>query len=206
TTFGGYDYEAAARALAVQAEQLRVHGVLVVRDFVDPGQGEVLLDIPNGDGDGSNDPRTASTSALFERFAREFRVLSTAPGFQFACVEGAGNGWCRYRVTRKLAAEFLLRKDYRTDWESEVKEEYTYFSQAEFEALFARLGLRRLASPPLYNPWIVRHRFIGRAELRDLDGKPVDFPPTNYVIVGEKVPPGEGVRFREAGPAPPLNF
>src|SRR5262249_14804807 len=105
TTFGGYDHQAAARALAVQAEQLRVHGVLVVRDFVDPGAGEVLLDLPAGDGDSADDPRTASTSVLFERFAREFRALSATPGFRFERVAGAADGWRRYRVARKLAAE-----------------------------------------------------------------------------------------------------
>src|SRR5262249_11980188 len=83
TSFGGYDHQAAARALAVQVEQLRVHGVLVVRDFVDPGPGDVLLDLPTGDGDGSDRPSVASTAALFERFAREFRSLSDAPGFRF---------------------------------------------------------------------------------------------------------------------------
>src|SRR5579863_7428092 len=51
TTFGGYDHQNAARALAVQARALRDHGVLVVRDFVDPGPGEVLLDVPADDGD-----------------------------------------------------------------------------------------------------------------------------------------------------------
>ena len=36
---------------------------------------------------------------------------------------GARAGWRRYRLSRKHAAEFVLRKDYRADWESEVKEE-----------------------------------------------------------------------------------
>ena len=40
-----------------------------------------------------------------------------------------------------------------------MKEEYTYFTQDAFEACFAALGLRVLASVPLWNPWIVRERF-----------------------------------------------
>ncbi len=196
TSFNGYEYRAAGAALAAQVEELREHGVLVVRDFLDPGSEPVLLDLPTDDGDASNDPRTCSTAALFERFAREFRSLSASPGFPLEVRDGASSpARRRYRTTRKLAVEFLLRKDYRQDWESEVKEEYTYFTQSEFEARFRDLGLRVLSSTPLYNPWILRERFRGRFAWFGEDGAPLDFPATNYVVVGEKVAPGEGVRF-----------
>jgi SAM-dependent methyltransferase len=209
TTFGGYDHENAARALAVQARALKDHGVLVVRDFVDPSRGvddEVLLDLPADDGDDTADPRTCSTASLFERFAREFRSLHATPGFSFEAEGAPRPGWKRYRCTHKLAAEMLLRKDYRADWEAEVKEEYTYFTQARFEAVFAALGLRVLASSPIRNPWIVRHRFDGKVAMHDLEGRPLEHPPTNIVVVGERVPAGEGVRFREAGEAPRLGY
>jgi SAM-dependent methyltransferase len=209
TTFGGYDHENAARALAVQARALKDHGVLVVRDFVDPSRGpgdDVVLDLPTGDGDDSGDPRTCSSASLFERFAREFRSLHASPGFTFETHEPPRPGWRRYRCAHKLAAEMLLRKDYRADWEAEVKEEYTYFTQARFEAVFAALGLRVLASTPIRNPWIVRHRFEGKYAMHDLEGRPLEHPPTNIVVVGERVPAGEGVRFREAGEAPRLGY
>jgi len=206
TSFGGYDHERAARALAAQAEALADHGVLIVRDFLDPGPGEVLLDLRADDGDASDDPRTMSTASLLERFAREFRPLSSAPGFPCRRVPGAPTGFARFRLSKTHAAEIVLRKDYRTDWEKEVLEEYTYFTREEFEAVFARLGLRVLASTPLSNPWIVRHRFRGQIALHDLDGRPLEQPATNYCIVGERVPAGEGVAFRVAGDAPPLGF
>lgn len=210
TTFGGYEHERAARALAVQTRQLRDHGVLVVRDFVDPGPGEVLLDVPANDGDASDDPRTCSTAHLLERFAREFRPLSAERGFPLVRVEPSAaappvaEGWRRYRLSHKHAAELVLRKDYRTDWEAEVLEEYTYFTQERFESTFARLGLRLLASTPIHNPWIVKNRFEGRCALRALDGTLLDFPATNYLVTGEKVAPGEGVRFRQGAAHPPL--
>src|SRR5262245_47021602 len=157
TSFGGYRHENAAQALAAQVTELRPGGVLVVRDFVDPGPAPVLLDVPADDGDGSDDPRHCSTAALLERCAREFRSLDPSPGFPLELMREPAPlppppaGWRRYRLSHKHAAEFVLRKDYRTDWESEIKEEYTYFTQAEFESLFARLGLRMLASTPLRN-------------------------------------------------------
>ena len=54
TSFGGYDYAAAGRAIRAQAEQLRAGGTLVIRDFVAPADDElVLLDLPAADGDPS---------------------------------------------------------------------------------------------------------------------------------------------------------
>jgi SAM-dependent methyltransferase len=218
TTFaGGYDYEAAARALAAQAPQLRAHGVLVVRDFVHPGDGVSLLDVSTIDGDASDDPRTCSSAALLERFAREFRSLHATPGFALTRVEpsapsGHGDaaplaeGFARYRLALHHAVEFVLRKDYREDWEAEVKEEYGYFTQARFEQTFAELGLRVLASQPIRNPWIVRHRFRGKIVLRHEDGRVREDPATNYVIVGERVAPDEGVTLRDAGEAARPNF
>jgi SAM-dependent methyltransferase len=206
TSFGGYDHEAAARALAVQARQLREGGVLVVRDFLDPGPGECLLDVRDDDGDEGDDPATASSAALLERFARTFRSLHADPGFAMARRGSPAPGWRRFRLSLRHAVEFVLRKDYRADWVAEAKEEYTYFHRARFEQVFASLGLRVLASTPLRNPWIVRHRFVGKIALRTLEGEERDVPATNYVIVGEKVAPGEGVRFADLGEAPRTGF
>ncbi|HET7230829.1 MAG TPA: hypothetical protein VFJ16_12545, partial [Longimicrobium sp.] len=58
-------------------------------------------------------------------------------------------------------------------------------------------GLRVVVSAPLWNPWIVENRFEGRFYLSDPDGRPLPPPPTNYLIVGEKVCPGGGVELVE---------
>ena len=103
----------------------------------------------------------------------------------------------RYEVALRAAAEFVLRKDYRADWGTEVLEEYTYFSQPQFEEAFRSRGLRIVTSRPLWNPWIVQNRFEGKFHLTDLGGNSLLFPPTNYLIVGEKVPAGSGVELFE---------
>lgn len=207
TTFTDYDHAAAARALAVQAEALRPGGVLVVRDFLAPAQDdEVWLDVAADDGeDDADDPQAASSAALLERFAREFRPLSDAPGFPLQRVEQGpplAAGRRRYRLRRRHAIEFVLRKDYRRDWDTEVKEEYTYFDQAQFETVFAGLSLRCLASTPIRNPWIVANRFVGKFAWWTLDGAPLELPPTNFVIVGERVPTDHGVAWSHAQTEP----
>ncbi|MCR9145480.1 MAG: class I SAM-dependent methyltransferase [bacterium] len=246
TTFNNYDYEQARRALTNQVAQLRPGGVLIVRDFLDPGPGQVYLDLPANDGSTPDDTATPddpndtsdtgdarvdglSTAALFERFAGEFRKLASQPGFAYERVDqedkqqdkqqdkekdkekkpGADSprpGFLRYRLSYKHAVEFVLRKDYRRDWATEVLEEYTYFSQADFEQVFAELGLRVTASTPIRNPWIVRNRFREQFELRDLAGRRLEIPATNYLIAGEKVAANEGLRFVEGDARPARGF
>ena len=195
TTFNGYNYAEARRALENQAVQLAVGGSLIVRDFVAPEDREVVLSLPANDGEPGDDPVTCSTACLFERFAKEFRSLSDEPGFEYQALDENQDGWQRFRVAARRAVEFVLRKDYRADWKREVQEEYTYWTQKEFESAFATLGLRLLASFPIHNPWIVRNRLRGRCAFATLDGQALELPPTNYLIVGEKVPDNEGVRF-----------
>ena len=206
TSFTGYDHDAARRPLQAQVPQLAPHGVLVVRDFLDPGPGRVWLDLPTTDGDDGSDPATCSSCALLRRFATEFRPLQQTRGFPLEELDGAASGWQRFGLDRRMAVEFLLRKDYRTDWVSEAKEEYTYFTQADFEACYAALGLRVLASSPVRNPWIVRNRFIGKFRWQTPRGEALELPATNYVIVGERVPDGLGVRMQPAEDEAPVSF
>ncbi len=196
TSFNDYRLEEAAVALKNQVAQLRPHGSLIVRDFLRPEPGPVLLDLPDTSAD------------LFQRFALEFRFLKppTERGFPYQTLPSPRPGWQRFRCDAVHATEFVLRKDYASDWDTEVLEEYTYFTQAEFEAHFHRLGLRILASTPLWNPWIVQHRFRGQFELRDLDENLMGLPPTNYLIVGERVEPGHGVEFQPTVELEPQGF
>lgn len=206
TSFGEYDHDAAGRALAAQVSQLADHGVLIVRDFLDPGSQPVWLEVATDDGDDSDDPRTCSCAALLRRFAREFRSLHAEPGFPLEDLGSAGPGRHRFGLDHRMAVEFILRKDYRRDWESEVKEEYTYFTQERFEACYAALGLRVLASSPIYNPWIVRNRYVDKFRLTTPQGGAIELPATNYVIVGERVPSGVGVRMRPAASRDAMGF
>jgi len=196
TTFTGYDHEAAARCLAVQVRSLREGGIIVVRDFLlpDGAEDDVLLDIPD------------ASVATLERTSHGHRSLHASKGFVMSREASAREGWARFRLSRRHAVEFVLRKDYQDDWEAEIKEEYTYFDRARFESVFAELGLRVLASTPIWNPWIVRNRFEGHFEMRALDERELPFPATNYVIVGERVAPEASVRFEDAGEAPKVGF
>lgn len=196
TSYNGYQSDQARRALQAQVRQLTCYGTLIVRDFLAPeGNPAVELWL---------DTRWAQ---CFRRFAQEFRGLSPVAqrGFEFDEIGLRDDGLIGFRVGLRWAIEFVLRKDYQEDWESEILEEYTYFSQSQFEKVFQSLGLRVLVSTPIRNPWILSHRFEGQFEIVH-QGTVLDFPPTNYLIVGERVPPHEGVTFRPGRLEPTRGF
>ncbi|WP_395844008.1 methyltransferase domain-containing protein [Cystobacter fuscus] len=199
TSFNDFSLARLETCLDNQVRALRTGGVIIIRDFVIPeGPAEVWLDLPTTDGAADGDVPGLSTAALFERFARDFRCSVNRSGpVPYTRLASPHAGHARYRLALRAANEFILRKDYRADWDVELLEEYTYFSQADFEAAFRARGLRILSSMPIRNPWILAHRYEGRFHLSGVDGRPLPFPPTNYLIVGEKVPPGAGVELRE---------
>jgi len=202
TSFNNFDVNRVFATLDNQVGQLKTGGVIIIRDFVIPdGPERVFLDLPESDGSTQGSAGSVgelSTAALFELFARNWRssVNRDSPA-SFTKTESPRLGFARYELSLRVAAEFVLRKDYRADWETEILEEYTYLSQSQFEAAFRSRGLRIITSRPLWNPWIVQNRFDDKFYLSDRDGNPLPFPPTNYLIVGEKVPTGSGVELFE---------
>lgn len=200
TSFNGFDVQQINRTLENQVAQLKTGGVLIIRDFVVPdnAEREVYLDLPTNDGKATGEIPELSTAALFEVFARNFRSsLNLNEGVKFEKVNCPREKFSRFKVTLRTAAEFVLRKDYRDHWLPELLEEYTYCSQADFEQLFKLHDLRIVVSMPLWNPWIVSNRFAGKFYLSDADGNHVHFPPTNYLIVGEKIKKNQAVQLLE---------
>lgn len=200
TSFNNYDLNQITKTLKNQVAQLREGGVLIIRDFVVPDAAEklVFLDLPVDDGNETGTIAGLSSAALFEVFARDFRSsrnMNEALPFRKQASPRAN--FARFEITLRAAAEFVLRKDYRDHWQPELIEEYTYFSQVDFENAFRLENLRIVVSMPLWNPWIVENRFAGKFYLSDSQGNPMHFPPTNFLIVGEKVSAKAGVQLSE---------
>jgi len=199
TSFNDFDVTRVLVTLDNQVDQLKPGGVIIIRDFVIPdGPENVYLDLPETDGSELGSITELSTAAVFELFAQNWRSSLNRQGpVSFTRIESPRSGHVRYELGLRTAAEFVLRKDYRADWETEILEEYTYLTQSQFEQAFRSRGLRIVTSRPLWNPWIVQNRFENKFYLSDFNGSPLPFPPTNYLIVGEKVSAGEGVELIE---------
>ncbi len=207
-SFTGYDLGTYYRALDYQVDALEVKraegvdgGVLVMRDFVIPqGPETVILELPTTDGKAAGTVPELSSSAMFERFAHDFRCSQNRDGpVSYKTLPPASDGWARYEVKLRAATEFILRKDYRDSYEKELDEEYLHLTQAQFERSHEERGMRIIASQEIHNPWIVDNRFRGKVRLTTVDGKAVAFPPTNFVIASERVREGGGVALRESG-------
>jgi SAM-dependent methyltransferase len=203
TSFNGFDAAQITKTLRNQVAQLKPGGVLIIRDFVVPDEAgrAVWLGLPTNDGQETGDVAELSSAALFEVFARDFRSsLNPDQSVESVKTEVPDEhlkNFAFYKVTLRTAAEFVLRKDYRDHWAPELLEEYCYFSQQDFEAGFRKENLRVVVAMPLWNPWIVENRFKDKFYLLDNIGAPLKYPPTNFLIVGEKVAPGEGVLLSE---------
>ena len=181
TSFNDFSLARLETCLDNQVRALRPGGVIIIRDFLVPdGPEQVWLDLPCTDGAADGDVPGLSTAALFERFARDFRcsVNRTGP-VPHTRLASPRPGHVRYRLALRAANEFILRKDYRTDWDVELLEEYTYYTQEQFEAAFRRRGLRILSSMPIRNPWILANRYEGKVFLTGPEGRPLPFPATN---------------------------
>lgn len=198
TSFNDFQIQKIYRLFDHQVRALKDGGVLTVRDFVAPSAiKDILLELPRNDGKEAGELATLSTASLFEEFCRTFHVAAYRNGhIPFIRVK-EDEKHVTYRVSLRYATEFLLRKDYREDWAVELAEEYLYFTQEQFEEEFRRRNMRILLSRPVTNDWIVEHRWKEKVRLMEIDGAPLDFPPTNYIIVGEKKSRGDGVIIRE---------
>jgi SAM-dependent methyltransferase len=203
-TFSGYSRDAVRRAIASHLACLRHGGIFVLRDFVSPARGAyVLLELPDQPSK-SDAIADLSDADLLVRFAETARPLDkrSGPGFFLEELEARNSGTRLFRVAHKWAAEFVLRKDYRRDWDVELLEEYSYFTADEFVEELRAAGGRLLCAEPYSNPWIVKHRFEGKFRLLDENGQPLGWPPTNFVAVTQRVQNGASVRLGERRTAP----
>lgn len=192
TSYNNYDSNRALNTLRRQAELLKDKGILVVRDFIKPEEREVILELSIID-----KPDRPNDAELLIQFAQTARSLASIEqrGFPIQELKPTGKDKRRFRLFYADAVEFIRRKDYYSNWEIELQEEYGYFTQKEFEEVFRELDLRIIISSPIYNQWIINNRYKGQFSIYDLDGKKIGFPPTNYLIAGEKVLTGKQIQL-----------
>ena len=190
TSYNNYDNNHAINTIKRQSELLRDKGILVIRDFVKPREEEVILELSTADKKDRPDD-----VELFLHFAWTARSLAAQGerGFPFKMLKPNNPGTQRFQLFLSDATEFIRRKDYYSNWDIELQEEYGYFTQEEFENCFHQMGLRIILSSPIYNQWIINNRYKNQFHLFDLSGNEIGFPPTNYLIAGEKVKQGKKI-------------
>lgn len=192
TSYNGYDTNRALNTLRRQVELLKDKGVLIIRDFVKPEDKEVIIELSSID-----KPDRPNDAELFVRFSQTARSLAlrNERGFPIQEINAVKKDTRRFQAFYTDVVEFIHRKDYYANWDIELQEEYGYFTQEEFEEIFRESGLRIILSSPIYNQWIINNRYKNQFAIYNLSGKEMGFPPTNYLIAGEKISGGKQLQL-----------
>ncbi len=191
--------------------QLRPGGRLVIRDVVGPENGDTMIFLKCRRDDGTDltdhdlELRTdrpadwisgLSTRAKFLLFARDFRAAYRGDSPLFFEIREDG-----FITTLRNVAEFLTKKDYADNWQSEMNEEFCFWSFAHWKQVLRDTGFSIIedaqhpqgSSRTYTNKWIVKHRYQEHLQLLNFDpkhaGEVVAWPPTNMILIGEKKQP-----------------
>ncbi|WP_079686496.1 class I SAM-dependent methyltransferase [Ohtaekwangia koreensis] len=183
-------------------EELTHGGVWINRDVVGPENKytRVLMHLAKNDGIHSDVDKTFSTR---EELAHHLNGLSTYGRFlRFAKDFRKHEGYTLEYRMRELegkelvelslsdACEFMSRKDYTDNWESEMHETFTFWSIEEWKGELEKAGfIVRPESQAYTNAWIVDNRLVGKAELFEEESgalKRLPYPVTNMIVIAEK--------------------
>jgi hypothetical protein len=134
-----------------------------------------------------------STYARFFRFTEDFLPLrrDRKPNDNSLPYRLETRNNRRYIVTTmRLAVEYMTKKDYVENWESEMHEEFAFWSFSDWKVALQTAGFALNPASRVYtNQWIVENRWQGKVAIFKLEWSdlvPVDFPPTTIVLVAEK--------------------
>ncbi len=205
--------------LGMKYDQATKNGRIVIRDVVGPENKDSMVYMELNDSDGSNENifhnpehkedlaahlSALSTYARFLRFAEDYLSGMRSSGrrgedsrIKFKEVEIANKKYIYLRL--KDAVEFITKKDYTDNWNSELNEEFAFWSFSEWKANLRKAGFRIIENPnepntssrEYSNHWIVENRWKGKVgffEMKDGKLSELPYPPTNMVLIGEKYP------------------
>lgn len=198
--------------------QTRNGGRIIIRDVIGPEHGDDTVYLWCTPADGSNedplreyrDPKELkqhldqlSTAARFKRFAHDFLAAQRTSGNREPTTEVSYHEYpfgdrTYFVLPFRTAVEFMSKKDYTDNWQSEVgNEEFAFWDFRDWKMALHRAGFQVLqnydhpeqGSRVYTNPWIAEHRWKGKVELYRMDGAglmQMPDPVTNMVLVGEK--------------------
>lgn len=203
--------------LANKYAQTRRGGHLVIRDVTGFEGRDELIAMTVRDDDGSNadvfarfarpDEQAAhlaglSSRARFLRFAEDFLAERRESGLRgpetrVRYEERTIDGRAVFVLRFQDAVEFLTKKDYTDNWNSEMNEEFAFWSFDEWKAALSAAGFRVLENPnapesgsrAYRSAWRVAQHFEGKVAFFRIEGEalvPLDYPVTNMVLIGEK--------------------
>ncbi len=106
-----------------------------------------------------------------------------------------------FRLPAKWAREFILRKDNRKDWQSELYKEYSFFTLHDFTRTLKSYGARIFYTAPHWDQNIIRKRYNNKIRLFDDASNPLGAPETSTIILAQKQAPEKSLTLQERRPS-----
>jgi hypothetical protein len=178
-------------------EELAPGGIWINRDVVGPANKSQVVLMKLNDKDGRNDDyektftvreelaqylKDLSTYGRFLRFANDFRKKELYH-LPFEQLELSDEKFVK--LSLKDACEFMSRKDYVDNWESEMHETFCFWDFEEWKDELQKVGFTIMEKSNAYvNQWIVKNRLEGKVQLftNDPSRTQMDFPVTNMIL------------------------
>lgn len=199
-----YNDRPVVQMLENQFGLLKNEGVMYLRDFAMPMNGEyVLMEMPDIASKGSHldDLSEADLLVWYSEHARP-RQDPGCTGFFLEELPPRFPKTRLFRLPSKWAYEFIMRKDERSRWEDELPKEYTFFSEREYRKTLRGLGGRVLYTAPHWDDQLIKARFDGHFRLFEEDGTPLGTPPTSFIAIAQKIGDRISLRLNERRPSP----
>lgn len=179
-------------------EELAPGGVWINRDVVGPRDKHKQVLLWMDDADGTKPPvsataeskekiRAMSTRERFRLFADQFRK-EEGDGINFEWLQRGEKQYAK--MTLSDAMEFISKKDYANNWQSEMHEKFCFWSFDDWKLALEGAGFEIEPSSHAYpNQWLIENRYEGKVALfEEKDGvlKPLPFPETHMLMVATR--------------------
>lgn len=158
--------------LSLKYNQLKEGGRVLIRDVIGPKNKNSIVYIRS----------LEDNNEHFKKFVQDFKHVRNEDFIE----EIYHDGKLYHKTTYKLAGEYLLHKDYRDNWDSEVFEEFCYFDVDDWRNILLSHQFKIVTIESYQSSWILENRYKGKLELLDESMNIISFPDTNVIVVAEK--------------------
>lgn len=198
-----YNERIVGDTLRRQFRMLKKGGAMFIQEYASPPPGEyVLMEMPDVPSLGEElvDLSEADLLVWYSQYARPRQD----PGCSGFFLEELPPRFPRTRLFRlpyKWAYEFILRKDDRMHWETQLPMEYTFYTMREFRRELRQLGARVQYSGPYWDDEVIEQRIEKNIRLYGDNGTPLGPPPTCFIAVAYKLAERKSLNIEERRPS-----
>ncbi len=168
-------------------KQLAHGGRIIIRDVVGPenGNDHIYMELDAKDGKNEGPIESLSTYSKFFRFVKDFKPRKI--NYELVNVKDKN----LIKVSLRDAYEYISKMTYTDNWESEMHEEFGFYSFKEWGDKLEQNGFQIVnGSKTFKNPYIIKNKYQDRVILYSLKKnklKKIPYPPTNMILAGEKI-------------------